>query len=111
MNAEAAAAKAAGLACWSGPVDPEPLTGGITNLNFVVRDRGMRFVVRVADDIPVHGIMRFNELAASRAAHAAGVSPEVVFAAPGALVCASSTARPTARTRCARPRPRDVSCR
>ena len=86
MNAEAAAAKAAGLACWSGPVDPEPLTGGITNLNFVVRDRGMRFVVRVADDIPVHGIMRFNELAASRAAHAAGVSPEVVFAAPGALV-------------------------
>ena len=81
-----AAAKAASLACWSGPVTPEPLLGGITNLNFVVADRGERFVVRVADDIPVHGIMRFNELAASRAAHAAGVSPEVVHAEPGALV-------------------------
>jgi thiamine kinase-like enzyme len=30
--------------------------------------------------------MRFNELAASRAAHAAGISPEVVYAEPGALV-------------------------
>ena len=52
----------------------------------MVEDRGKRFVVRVADDIPIHGIMRFNELAASRAAHAAGVSPEVVHAEPGALV-------------------------
>ncbi len=91
MSAQAAArkaatAKAAGLSCWSGPVEPEPLAGGITNLNFVVADRGERFVVRVADDIPVHGVMRFNELAASRAAFAAGVSPEVVFAEPGALV-------------------------
>ena len=81
-----AAAKAASLACWSGPVDPQPLAGGITNLNFVVEDRGERFVVRVADDIPIHGVMRFNELAASRAAHAAGVSPEVVHAELGALV-------------------------
>ncbi|MFP6731381.1 MAG: choline/ethanolamine kinase family protein [Alphaproteobacteria bacterium] len=81
-----AAAKAASLACWSGPVDPQPLTGGLTNLNFVIEDGRERFVVRVADDIPIHGIMRFNELAASRAAHAAGVSPEVVHAEPGALV-------------------------
>ncbi len=81
-----AAAKASSLACWSGPVDPQPLNGGLTNLNFVIEDRGMRFVVRIADDIPLHGIMRFNELAASRAAHAAGVSPEVVHAEPGALV-------------------------
>ena len=81
-----AAAKAASLAYWSGPVDPQPLAGGLTNLNFVIEDRGERFVVRVADDIPIHGIMRFNELAASRAAHAAGVSPEVVHAEPGALV-------------------------
>ena len=81
-----AKAKAAALACWSGAVDPQPLAGGLTNLNFVVEDRGQRFVVRVADDIPIHGIMRFNELAASRAAHAAGVSPEVVHAEPGAMV-------------------------
>jgi thiamine kinase-like enzyme len=30
--------------------------------------------------------MRFNELAASRAAFAAGISPEVIYAEPGALV-------------------------
>ncbi len=78
--------RAAGLACWSGEVEPEILPGGLTNQNFVVRDRGESFVVRIADDIPVHGIMRFNELASSRAAHAAGVSPEIVHAEPGALV-------------------------
>ena len=81
-----AARRAAGLACWSGEVLPEVLTGGLTNHNFVVADRGQRFVVRIADDIPLHGIMRFNEVASSRAAHAAGVSPEIVHAEPGALV-------------------------
>ena len=81
-----AAQRAAGLACWSGAVMPEPLPGGLTNQNFVVRDRGESFVVRIADDIPLHGIMRFNEVASSRAAHAAGVSPEIVHAEPGALV-------------------------
>ena len=81
-----AARRAAGLACWSDEVAPEVLPGGITNQNFVVTDRGERFVVRVADDIPVHGVMRFNELAASRAAQAAGVSPEVVYHEPGAMV-------------------------
>jgi thiamine kinase-like enzyme len=81
-----AARRAVGLACWSGEVEPEILTGGLTNHNFVVRDRGEAFVVRIADDIPLHGIMRFNEVASSRAAHAAGVSPEIVHAEPGALV-------------------------
>jgi thiamine kinase-like enzyme len=79
-------ARAAGLTCWSGRVTPEPLTGGITNKNFVVRDRGMRFVVRIGDDIPVHQVMRFNELAASNAAAAAGLSPPVIHHEPGALV-------------------------
>jgi thiamine kinase-like enzyme len=83
---ESASARIARLPCWSGPVEPEILQGGITNANFVVRDRSGRFVVRLAEDIPVHGIMRFNELAASRAAHAAGLSPEVVYAEPGATV-------------------------
>ena len=52
----------------------------------MVEDGGRRFVVRVGDDIPVHGVMRFNELAASRAAFQAGLSPEVVHHQPGALV-------------------------
>jgi thiamine kinase-like enzyme len=83
---ESASERIARLPCWSGPVLPEILKGGITNANFVVRDRGDRFVVRLAEDIPVHGIMRFNELAASRAAHAAGLSPEIVYAEPGVIV-------------------------
>ena len=82
----APAARAAALSCWSGPVAPRPLSGGITNHNFVVEDRGEHFVVRIGDDIPVHGVMRFNERAASIAAHRAGVSPEVVHSEPGALV-------------------------
>ncbi|MEE8287280.1 MAG: phosphotransferase [Gammaproteobacteria bacterium] len=81
-----ASEKAARLTCWKGRVEPRPLTGGITNQNFVVEDAGQRYFVRIGDDIPIHGVMRFNELAASRAAAAAGVSPEVVHHEPGALV-------------------------
>ena len=78
--------RAARLACWKGDVAPEPLGGGITNVNFTVDDAGERFVVRIGEDIPVHGVYRVNELAAARAAHAAGISPEIVHAEPGALV-------------------------
>ena len=78
--------KAARLGCWRTAVEPQPLTGGITNANFVVADGGERFFVRIGDDIPLHGIMRFNELAASRAAFEAGISPEVVHHEPGAIV-------------------------
>ena len=61
--------------------------GGMTNRNFLVADRrGQRFVVRVGLDLPEHGVMRFNELAAARAAHAAGISPEVIHAGEGMLV-------------------------
>ena len=77
---------AAGLSIWTGAVDPQPLGGGITNVNFVVEDGGETYVVRVGNDILVHQVLRFNELAASRAAFAAGISPEVVHAEPGALV-------------------------
>lgn len=76
----------AGLSCWHGPVDPEPVAGGITNTNFSVVDQGRRHFVRVGNDIPVHGILRANELAATRAAHAAGVAPAVIHAEPGVLV-------------------------
>ncbi len=86
MTEAEALQRAARLACWREPVTPEPLSGGITNRNFLVRHRGERFVVRVGDDIPVHQISRANELGASRAAAAAGLSPEVVHHEPGALV-------------------------
>ena len=80
------AARAAALPCWSGPVEPEPLEGGITNVNFTVHDRGRGYFVRIGDDIPVHGVLRFNELAAAQAAAAAGISPEVVHAEAGVMV-------------------------
>lgn len=80
------AARAAGLPCWSASVEPEPISGGITNVNFAVQDGAARYFVRIGEDIPIHGILRVNELAAARAAEAAGVSPGVVYAEPGAIV-------------------------
>lgn len=74
------------LACWRSKVEPRPLGGGITNTNFTVTDAGQSYVVRIGDDIPLHQISRSNELAASKAAFAAGISPEVVHCEPGALV-------------------------
>lgn len=81
-----AADRVRALGCWTEPVEPEPLEGGITNTNFVVRHRGEEFVVRIGEDIPVHQVSRANELAAARAAHAAGISPEIVHHEHGALV-------------------------
>jgi thiamine kinase-like enzyme len=78
--------RAASLCCWRGKVDPRPLGGGITNTNFTIVDGGENYVVRIGGDIPLHQISRSNELAASRAAFAAGISPEVVHSEPGALV-------------------------
>ena len=72
IDGQDALARAACLPIWSGPVDPQPLGGGITNTNFTVVDRGRRVVVRIGDDIPLHQISRANELAASRAAFARG---------------------------------------
>jgi thiamine kinase-like enzyme len=83
---DSSASRVAALAIWRGRVDPQPLTGGITNQNFTVEDRGRRYVVRVGEDILVHGVVRASELAASRAAHLAGLSPGVVHAEPGILV-------------------------
>ena len=80
--------RVAELGIWKSEVEPVVVSGGITNANFLVRDAGSDYFVRIGDDIPVHGVMRFNELAASRAAHAAGISPEVMYHEPGVLVLA-----------------------
>jgi thiamine kinase-like enzyme len=62
------------------------MEGGITNRNFRVEHGNELFFVRLGEDIPEHGVYRFNELAASRAAFACGISPEVVHAESGAMV-------------------------
>ena len=74
------------LNCWEHTIHCEPLEGGITNRNFLVEHGNEKFFVRLGVDIPVHGVYRFNELAASRAAHKCGISPEVVYAETGAMV-------------------------
>lgn len=76
------------LPIWQDVVAIAPLTGGITNQNYLVEDRTGRYVVRVGSDIALHQVMRFNDLAASRAAHAAGLSPAVVHAAGDLTVLA-----------------------
>ena len=81
-------ARIAGLPCWQGKIDIAPLVGGMTNVNFRVRDGGGDgdFVVRFGEDDPVHLISRRNEIACCNAAHAAGLSPELVYHEPGILV-------------------------
>jgi thiamine kinase-like enzyme len=77
----------AGLPLWRGKIRPEILPGGLSNRNFVVRDGGDAYVVRlVGGDDPAHGIVRAREIAVSQAAHRAGIAPELVHAEPGLLV-------------------------
>ncbi len=80
------ASRVAALSFWNGDVIPVQLDGGITNTNFAVEDQGQKFVVRLGDDIPLHHVMRFNELAASTAAFEAGISPEICHSEAGIMV-------------------------
>ena len=58
--------------------EPSPLEGGITNRNFRMRFGGADYVLRICGrDTAVLGIDRAAELAATRAAHEAGVAPQV----------------------------------
>ncbi len=82
------------LGIWHGSIEIAPLVGGITNRNYLVGNAGRRFVVRLGSDIPVHHINRANEVAASRAAHAAGLSPAVIHHEPGILVLDYIDAKP-----------------
>lgn len=80
------AARIAALPCWRGAPRIAPLAGGMTNRNYVVEDGAGRHVVRLGADMPHHMILRWHEAAAARAAHAAGLSPEIEHAQPGILV-------------------------
>ena len=71
---------------WQGEISATPLDGGITNVNYLVSDGDKKYVARLGEDIPQHHVMRFNELSASRAAHAAGLSPAVIYTEPGITV-------------------------
>ena len=96
------------LPIWTGPVRREPLGGGITNVNFVVEDAG---ALRRPDRRrhPVHQVMRFNELAASRAAHAAGFRRRSFTPSPASLVLDFIEAKTLGRG--SGPRRRDAATR
>ncbi|WP_298283776.1 phosphotransferase [Acidocella sp.] len=75
------------LPFWTGPIKIWPLEGGTTNRNYgVLQADGQRFAVRLGQDRPEHGVMRFNEQAAARAAARAGISPKIYYTAPGVMV-------------------------
>ncbi|MEX2288109.1 MAG: phosphotransferase [Planctomycetaceae bacterium] len=74
------------LTCWNGPVSLEPFVGGITNLNYRVRDGDACYMVRLCEDKHHLGIDRRNERACQEAAVRAGVAPEVVHYDGGILV-------------------------
>jgi len=93
---QAAIDRATGLACWQKVEHAEILGGGMTNINVRLRDAGRDYVVRLGADIPHHGVMRFNELAISRAAHGAGLSPAVHYSEPGVMVLEFVEAQPLA---------------
>jgi thiamine kinase-like enzyme len=75
------------LPCWRGAIAIEPLPGGLSNANFKVIDGGESYVARLGADSPFHHVSRRREAAAARWAYAAGLSPEVIHADDGALVC------------------------
>lgn len=74
------------LPFWQSAIDIQPLEGGITNKNYLVSCEHDKFVVRLGDDIPEHQILRFNEIAAGKAASEAGLSPAIRFHQTGVLI-------------------------
>lgn len=74
------------LPCWTGTPHAVPLEGGLSNESWKVTDVTGTYVARFGRDFPFHHVDRAREVATSRAAHAAGFGPGVVYAAPGVSV-------------------------
>ena len=74
------------LPIWSGEIDIEPLSGGLSNESFKVTDGGRVYVVRFGKDFPFHHVSREREAMNTEAAAKVGVSPALVHAGPGVLV-------------------------
>jgi thiamine kinase-like enzyme len=78
--------RVAALSFWTGIPQVAPVSGGMTNVNFAVTDGPGKYFVRLGEDIPVHGVLRFNEFAASQAAAACGLSPPLLHSEPGVMI-------------------------
>ena len=74
------------LPCWNGGLEISILRGGLSNANYLVQDSNGKHVVRFGVDYPFHHVSRAREVMIARAAYAAGIAPEVQYAAPGVTV-------------------------
>ncbi len=81
------------LPIWQGPITLDVLKGGVSNVSFRISDGLGHYVARVGRDYPFHLVFRDAEVAASRAAFDAGLSPEVIYAGPGVMVVRALAAR------------------
>ncbi|MBU4528126.1 MAG: phosphotransferase family protein [Hoeflea sp.] len=81
------------LPCFSGSVDIAPLSGGLSNENWLVTDAAGKHVVRLGRDFPFHHVDRAREVMTARAAHAAGFGPCVEYSEPGIMVTAFLNAK------------------
>ena len=88
-----AAQRVRALPLWRGEATLTPLKGGVSNASFKVTDSAGSYVARVGGDYPFHQVSRIREAVASRAAFAAGLSPEVLHAEDGIMVLRHLDAR------------------
>ena len=76
----------AALPVWRGEPRWQRLEGGLSNESFLVHDDAGAYVVRFGRDFPFHHVSRAREIAATRAAVAAGFAPALLHAEPGVMV-------------------------
>ena len=74
------------LKIWKNDILIEPVVGGLTNQNFLVRDGEKKYFARIGKDIEEHLIFRTNEISASKAASLAGIAPKLIFAGEGIII-------------------------
>jgi len=74
------------LKIWKNDILIEPVDGGLTNQNFLVRDGEKKYFARIGKDIEEHLIFRTNEISASKAASLAGIAPKLIFAGEGIII-------------------------
>ena len=85
VRADEAAAR---VALWKGqPVKISPLSGGLTNENYLVEAEGKRYVMRLpGQSTELLSIDRENEVHNTKAAASTGIGPQVLEHVPGADV-------------------------
>lgn len=76
----------AALPCWVGRIEGKPLSGGLSNEIWWVRDEAGEHVVRLGRDYPFHHVFREREAMVAHAAARAGFGPAVHYTAPGVMV-------------------------